>query len=236
MKRSTGSCGVVVSDPEFEELEEDFGEVMAMLREGPLEMPTEKPSEDVWTAIGIGVGGDIATAATVANQGSDENSGPADAANSERNTKSNIVSLSERRATGKRFAIITAVAAGLLLVALPLGMALLGNSPDQRAELAALPGFDGAGSAELNGRTLEVDLEGLDAPEGSFYELWLLDFDGDELADLQSLGQVGADGSFTVPDDVDLNEFSVVDVSIELDDGNPDHSGDSVLRGGLEGA
>ncbi|MGH1491873.1 MAG: anti-sigma factor [Acidimicrobiales bacterium] len=225
-----------MSDPEFEELEEDFGEVMAMLREGPVETPTEKPSEDVWTAIAIGVGGDVAAAATVLDRSNDESyPGPADAANSENKPKNNVVSLSERRATGKRFAIITAVAAGLLLVALPLGMALSGNSPDQRAELAALPGFDGAGSAELNGRTLEVDLEGLDAPEGSFYELWLLNFDGDELADLQSLGQVGADGSFTVPDDVDLDEFSVVDVSIELDDGNPDHSGDSVLRGGLEG-
>lgn len=220
-----------MSESDFAELEDDFGEVMAILREGPLEMPTEQPSEQVWTAIAVGVGGDIAAAATVLDEDPAEEPypGPSGLAQND-----NVVSMDSRRRMGKRFAIVTAVAAALLLVALPLGLAFRGDSVERRAELLALGTFAGTGEAELSGRTLQVDLEGLDAPEGSFYELWLLDLDGDELADLRSLGRVEADGSFTVPEDLDLDEFSVVDVSIELDDGNPDHSGDSVLRGGLE--
>lgn len=213
------------SDADFAELEADFSEVMAILREGPIEPPTEKPSEKVWTGIAIGVGGDIAAAATILDE---------EAADDVAEPLAPVVSLDERRFTGRRLAIITAVAAAILLVGVPLALAFGGDSPDQRADLVALDGFDGDGIAELSGRTLAVDLDGLDAPAGSFYELWLLDLEGDELEALRSLGRVEADGSFTVPDDVDLTEFSVVDVSIELDDGNPDHSGDSVLRGGLE--
>jgi hypothetical protein len=221
-----------VSDTDFEQLEADFGEVMGILREGPLDQPTEKPSEAVWTAIALEVGGDIGAAAKLLDDEPTDDAypGPSGLANED---GSNVISMDSRRSFGRNAAILTAVAAAILLVALPLGLALTGSSIDQEADLAALGGFDGEGRAELTGRTLDVDLEGLDAPEGSFYELWLLDFDGDELADLQSLGRVEADGSFTVPDDVDLSEFSVVDVSIELDDGNPDHSGDSVLRGDL---
>ncbi len=214
-------------DPDFEELESDFGEVMAILREGPIDKPTELPSEQVWTAIAKEVGGDVAAAATILDE-----EGEADEAVV---SPAPVVSLDERRSNGRRFAIITAVAAAILLVAVPLALAIGGDDgPEQRAELLALGGFDGSGQAELSGRTLDIDLEGLDAPEGSFYELWLLDLEGDELQDLRSLGRVDANGSFTVPADVDLSEFSVVDVSVEPEDNNPDHSGDSVLRGGLE--
>jgi hypothetical protein len=36
-----------------------------------------------------------------------------------------------------------------------------------------------------------------------------------------------------VPDGVDTAEFPVVDVSAEADDGDPAHSGDSIVRGTL---
>lgn len=240
MKLYSESCEVVVSDRksnggDLEELEEDFGEVMAILREGPLAAPTEKPSEKVWTAIAVSVGGDIAAAATVLEEQTAEDAaypGPSGLVRDDDN--SNVVSIDSRGRIGKRFAVVTAIAAALLLVALPLGLAFRGGTPDQRAELLALGGFEGAGQAELDGRTLQVDLEGLEAPDGSFYELWLLDLEGGQLNDLRSLGRVDANGSFTVPEDVDLDEFSVVDVSIEPDDGNPDHSGASVLQGELK--
>ena len=44
----------------------------------------------------------------------------------------------------------------------------------------------------------------------------------------------GAEGRFDVPDGLDLAEFPVVDVSEEHFDGDPSHSGDSVVRGPLD--
>ncbi len=215
-----------MSDPDYAELEEDFGDVMALLREGPVPPPDEAPDESVWLAIANGVGGEV---------GADANRLDRERAKQAAAASAQVVSLDERRSRGRRFAIMTAVAAGFLLVAVPLGLALSGgDTAEQEAELLALGDFEGAGTAELTGTTLAVDLEGLDAPPGSFYELWLLDLDGSEVRALQSLGRVGADGTYTVPEGVDVEQFSVVDVSIEPDDGNPDHSGDSVLRGGLQ--
>ena len=37
-----------------------------------------------------------------------------------------------------------------------------------------------------------------------------------------------------VPESVDVHEFPVVDVSDEPADGNPKHSGDSIVRGTLD--
>lgn len=143
---------------------------------------------------------------------------------------------SGRRSIGKRFAVITAVAAAILLVAVPLSLSLRGESLDQRADLLALGEFTGLGTAELSDRTLSVDLEGLEPLDGADYELWLLDLEGDDLQDLVSLGIVNEDGTFTVPEGIDLNEFSVVDVSVEPKDGDETHSGNSVLRGPLSEA
>ena len=85
-------------------------------------------------------------------------------------------------------------------------------------------------SSEAGGLRLQVS--GLDpsGPDG-FYELWLLD--GPER--LLSLGafQVPASGTadVTVPLPVDVTDFRFIDVSAEAEDGDPGHSGVSVLRG-----
>lgn len=222
-----------MSDPDFSELESEFGEVMAMLRDGPLDQPLESPGEDVWKSIVTGLGDDLETI-SVEPDGDDEVDLDGQAAPS---SGAPVISLADRRGWGRPAAMFTAVAAAILLIGVPVGLALRSSGPDQTAELAALPGFDGfSGRAEVTDRTMEVDLDGLQVQEGAFYELWLLDLDGAEVRALHSLGKVDADGSFVVPDDIDLEQFSVVDVSIEPDDGNPDHSGESVLRGGLEGS
>jgi hypothetical protein len=44
----------------------------------------------------------------------------------------------------------------------------------------------------------------------------------------------GSTGRFTVPAGVNLTDYPVVDVSLEPLDGNPAHSGTSVLRGTLQ--
>lgn len=103
------------------------------------------------------------------------------------------------------------------------------------SQLAALGSASGRGEAVLvtgsAGRVLEVDTEGL-APPAGFYEVWLLDPGTDRILALGTLDETGH-ARLSVPDGVDLADYAVVDVSAEPDDGNPAHSSDSVLRGGL---
>ena len=77
-----------------------------------------------------------------------------------------------------------------------------------------------------------MDVSGL-APSdgGAFYELWLLD-DADRMVSLGSF-RVPASGraEIDVPLPVPVTDFRYIDVSREPDDGDPAHSGDSVLRG-----
>jgi hypothetical protein len=79
---------------------------------------------------------------------------------------------------------------------------------------------------------MDVDVP-TDVADGEFLELWLLEVGDDGVAALESLGRVDGSGRYDVPDDVDLDRFTVVDISVELDDGNDDHSGNSVVRGEL---
>ncbi len=219
-----------MSTPEYEELEADFGEVIDILRGGLPESPSERPSESVWDAIAseLELPGRVAPTARLAD--------PEVAAGGPSANGAVVRDISSARSWGRRGAIFTAVAAALLLVAVPVGLAIGGDGdPDRRAELLAMSDFAGSGEAELDGRDLNVRFDGDAAPDGSFYELWLLDLDGGEVARLESLGQieVAADGTYQVPDGIDLDEYDVVDVSVEPDDGNPEHSGVSVLRGDL---
>ena len=107
------------------------------------------------------------------------------------------------------------------------------------AELDALPSWKGSsGTAELerdrDGRTtLVVDLRGArDEPDaGGLREVWMMRAD---LKGLVSVGFLDGDrGRFTVPAAMDTAAFPVVDVSAEADDGDPTHSGDSIVRGTL---
>ncbi|MBT1664675.1 anti-sigma factor [Curtobacterium flaccumfaciens] len=149
----------------------------------------------------------------------------------------------------RRRALAVAIAGvGVLAVVLGIGVAsgvvpglprgdtetVLANT-----ELAALPGWSGTtGRAELerdqDGRvTLHVDLHGARgrSDTGPLREVWMMRSD---LGGLVSVGYLDGDqGRFTVPDGVDTAEFPVVDVSAEADDGDPAHSGDSIVRGTL---
>lgn len=83
-----------------------------------------------------------------------------------------------------------------------------------------------------DGAQATVDVSGLDPSGfGNFYELWLLDDDGRMI----SLGsfKVGADGHAAVelPIPVSPLRYRYFDLSLQEDNGNPTHSGVSVLRG-----
>ncbi|MGL4339076.1 MAG: anti-sigma factor [Rhodoglobus sp.] len=104
------------------------------------------------------------------------------------------------------------------------------------ATLDAFPGWDGAsGKAVIEekadgARVVQVSL---DAPrdKNAYREVWLITSDSKRLV---SLGVVrGSSGSFTVPDGIDFSRYDLVDISAEPYDGDPAHSGTSILRGQL---
>jgi anti-sigma-K factor RskA len=86
-------------------------------------------------------------------------------------------------------------------------------------------------AAGAGGRSLRVATEGLPAPEG-LYEVWLIDLEAGRLVALGTLDDAGR-AELAVPAGVDLSDYPEVDVSLEPHDGDPQHSGDSVLRGDL---
>ncbi|QHC66281.1 hypothetical protein GSU68_06595 [Rathayibacter sp. VKM Ac-2759] len=145
----------------------------------------------------------------------------------------------ERRRPRRVLGIAVAAAAALV-VGVAGGAWWQASRPDQavvvaRADLAAFPGWQGAsGTAELEDTDGERELVvHLDATGGAqaYREVWLIASDASGLVGLGVLD--GTDGRFTVPADVDLSQYSLVDVSEEPLDGDPSHSGDSIVRGPL---
>ena len=107
----------------------------------------------------------------------------------------------------------------------------------EAAALDALPGWTGAtGAAKVEvaadgTRRLVVTLGGAKA-EAGYREVWLIDTGVTKLVSLGVLD--GSTGTFTLPQGLDLGLYPVVDISEEHFDGNPAHSGDSIVRGILE--
>ncbi|MCC3301142.1 anti-sigma factor [Arthrobacter sp. zg-Y895] len=102
-------------------------------------------------------------------------------------------------------------------------------------ELAPLPAYSETGRAEVDqrsdgGRELVVTASGSDAQ--GFREVWLIAPDVQRMVSLGTME--GTEGRFTIPANLDLDEYPIVDISDEPFDGNPTHSGDSILRGVLE--
>lgn len=127
--------------------------------------------------------------------------------------------------------LISAVGAGAWLVNSSLRPTVVAG-----AELEPFPAHPGAsGTADVEAgrdgsRTLTVSLAA-DASDDGYREVWLIRNDA---AALISLGVLDGDsGSFVIPEDVDLDEYSIVDISVEPIDGDPAHSGDSIVRGQL---
>ena len=102
-------------------------------------------------------------------------------------------------------------------------------------DLSPLAAYTDTGSAVVdrlpNGQR-ELVVTASSAAAQGYREVWLL---APDAASMVSLGTMdGTEGHFALPDDLDLSAYPVVDISDEPYDGNPAHSGDSILRGQLD--
>ncbi|OIH93720.1 anti-sigma factor [Curtobacterium sp. MCBA15_001] len=219
---------------------EDLRRVVSVARsaEG---VALERPAPAVWDRIATDLGFDTRVTSEQAVEPV-----PAAAPPTPTPASSNVARRWRGRVRHRTVALLTAGVGVLALVAgTGLGVVIADGGPSgtvlSRTALDALPGWNGAaGTAELerdgDGQlTLVVDLDHR-ATEGRapLREVWMMRSD---LRGLVSVGFLDGDtGRFVVPSGVDPSRYPVVDVSAEADDGDPQHSGDSVVRGTLRAA
>jgi len=132
---------------------------------------------------------------------------------------------------------LVAAACAIVLLAAGAGLGFLldrGPSPSQRLALRPVGDLDPAasGNVSLVSDGVSVRVSGLKPTGGNqFYELWLLGAD----KRLVGLGSFRVDeqgrATLNLPLPVDPKSFTYFDLSLEPSDGNPGHSGVSVLRG-----
>lgn len=148
-----------------------------------------------------------------------------------------------RRAGIRRFIapVVASAAAAALVAALVVSWSA-GAPRDPgvtlaSAQLDALPAWSGSsGQATVveradGERVITVALDA-DVDAELVREVWLLTENVDGLISLGLL--TGTRGEFVIPASVDLGRYSIVDISAEPLDGDPTHSGDSIVRGALD--
>lgn len=159
---------------------------------------------------------------------------------------------SARRQSRKWFTpgrILAAAAATIVLLGLAVGLAGWGDGDNAPAtvEIAeAMLVTDGlpvsttatadahfiCDVADRESCYLDVELTALPESGTEALELWVINGD---VTDMYSLGTITEpSGRFPLPAGVTATDFPIVDISLEPLDGDPTHSGQSVLRGQLE--
>ena len=198
-----------------DERDEDVAELRALIeRARPADIVWEPPPADLWDRIAAKI---------------DQEQAPAPAT---QDALAPVVPITGRRR--RAWWVGLGVAAAAIVVVVTLAITRRGDDATVVAavELERL-GDTGSGRAELldHDGTFQVRLEteGVD-PDDGYLELWLID---PTVTRLVSLGPLRTDGIYDIPAGVDPAAFPIVDVSVEPVDGDPTHSGDSVLRGEL---
>ncbi|HSP36393.1 MAG TPA: anti-sigma factor [Frankiaceae bacterium] len=138
---------------------------------------------------------------------------------------------------------LAAAAAVVLLVGGVLGGVVLGRASDtagsgaRSVAMAPVPGGltvpGAAGRAQLAADGgMKLNVKGLPAPsDKDFYEVWLFDPPSGRMLSVGVLPSSGK-GSYSLPSALE-NSYTAVEISLEPNDGNPEHSKVSVLRGPL---
>ena len=97
------------------------------------------------------------------------------------------------------------------------------DAEPRRVRLAALGAGGARGTAVITEDGVRLRIRGL--PRGR-YEVWLYD----NVIDARRIGRVAPDGTVRVKLPDNARDYRYLDFSREPDDGNPNHSGESVLR------
>jgi anti-sigma-K factor RskA len=152
-----------------------------------------------------------------------------------------VTPLAPRRRAGRRAGFVLAAAAAVVVALVLAGSVFTRDRRGVELAEAALSSAGLPNPNDLQGRAglvrvgdreeIDLDLPGLPAADSDYYEVWLLAPDGKRL---QSLGITDGHGRYVVPAGIDPRQYPVVDVSREPPDGNPAHSGDSLVRGTLQ--
>jgi anti-sigma-K factor RskA len=208
-------------------------ELRSFAPDGRHEVSWETPPEDLWDRIFAAVDEPGPVSAPDPATGSSTPGGGASARDIGTAPGGRDSGAAGRR--GTRAPWLLAAAASVAVLAIGGWWLGRGSSPDV---LAATPlerlQDVGRGEVELvddgGSLRLRLDTEGLEAADG-FLEVWVID---PEVSQLVSLGPLRQDGVYELPDGLDPEAFPIVDVSVEPFDGDPTHSGNSVLRGQLE--
>jgi anti-sigma-K factor RskA len=157
-------------------------------------------------------------------------------------TESVVTSLDHHRRKRRPAGVLLTAVAASVVAAIAVASVVRNDSRIVgEVELATLadqgaPSLGTAIIVEEDGATrLDINFNTGLVGAGDTYELWIIDSNVDQM---YSLGQIGSTGdgdkrSYEIPEGVDIRDFPIVDISLEPDDGNPAHSGDSHFRGVL---
>lgn len=214
---------------------------------GPELMTLEAPPAHVWDRISAELAADEADIGPTAqpdtrpthHDASADPRDPVEPAPASEATVADVVPL-RRRSRPATWLLAAAGIGGIVVGGVATAVLLDGSSAPQSTvaasvDLDPLPAWDATGSAQLTiaedgSRVLQVTVDAAAAAGADgFQEVWLIDQD---VAGMVSLGNLeGASGEFVIPDGVEVSDFPIVDVSLEPLDGDPTHSGDSIVRG-----
>ncbi len=135
------------------------------------------------------------------------------------------------------WAVAGAAATGLVVGG--VGVALVKSGTPAASPVVAevkldqLEGWTAEGNARVvqakdGTQELKISMPTAVDKEG-YREVWLIDKKVERLVSLGTLN--GSEATFVIPAGLDLAEYPVVDISLEQFDGDPSHSGDSIVRG-----
>lgn len=144
-----------------------------------------------------------------------------------------------RPSVWQRRSFLAAAAAIVVVAGIGLGVVATRSPAPETLARAELEQLEPLGRTKASVRLVEEDgtthlvIDASDMappPPGSKYELWLID---DEVTDPRSLGAVTGSDDVVVPPSIDPATHPIVDISLEPDDDDHQHSGHSLMRGTL---
>ncbi len=222
---------------------QELRDVVALAREAPHVLP-EVPAS-VWSGISAELGRDVvpphqaaASTGATARRGEEPPVAPSPG-------HSDVVQPQLDRRRTPVWGLALAAMAGAIVGGAVVSSAVdRGSSPSADPEVfvaqaALAPLTDvvtGDGEATVvdsaDGKVVRVDARALPDNDG-FYEVWLLNAGATRMVALGAL-PAGSVGTFTLPPGLSIEDFPVVDISLESYDGDPTHSTKSLMRGVLE--